>query len=168
MKKLVFVFTLIVFVTTMTGIALTATNIFPDFKSKDLEGNEVSQEIFTNKKLTMINFWGTYCPPCIAEMPELGELGRSMPDDTQLIGIVIDVADKRTFEKARQITQKAKADFPNLLVSREMAPYLQTIAAVPTTIFVDAQGKVVGQPIVGSRSGKAYREEVEKALKLLP
>ena len=168
MKKLVIVLTLIVLATAMAVVAFTAVNIFPDFKSNDLEGNEVSQEIFTNKKLTMINFWGTYCPPCIEEMPELGELGRSMPEGAQLVGIVIDVGDKRTPEKARQITQKAKADFPNLLVSREMAPYLQTIAAVPTTIFVDAQGNVVGKPIVGSRSGKAYREEVEKALKLLP
>ncbi|MDL2263763.1 TlpA family protein disulfide reductase [Synergistaceae bacterium OttesenSCG-928-I11] len=167
MRKFAFVITLAVLAIAMAGTAFAA-DAFPAFKSYNLAGEEVSQEIFAGKKLTMINFWGTYCPPCISEMPDLGELGRSMPEGTQLVGIVIDVGDKETFEKAIEITKTANADFPNILISQEMIPYLETIVAVPTTIFVDAQGNVIGEPIVGSRSGKAYRGEVEKALKLLP
>lgn len=167
MRKFVFALTLFALVITMACAAFAA-DVFPAFKSYNLEGKEVTQEIFAGKKLTMINFWGTYCPPCIDEMPELGELGRSMPEGTQLVGIVIDVGDKETFEKALKITQGAKADFANVLISQEMVPYLETIVAVPTTIFVDAKGKVIGKPVVGARSGKAYRKEVEKALKLLP
>ena len=167
MKKFVFALTLVMLIAAMAGVAFAAS-AFPAFKSYNLEGKEVTQEIFAGKKLTMINFWGTYCPPCIDEMPDLGELGRSMPEGTQLVGIVIDVGDEETFKEAVEITQDAKADFLNVLIAEEMIPFLETITAVPTTIFVDAQGNVVGQPIVGSRSEKAYREEVEKALKLLP
>ena len=167
MRKFVFALALVALVTAVTGAAFAA-DVFPAFKSYNLEGKEVSQEIFAGKKLTMINFWGTYCPPCIDEMPDLGELGRSMPEGTQLVGIVIDVGDEETFKEAIEITQDAKADFTNILIAEEMIPFLETITAVPTTIFVDAKGNVVGQPIVGSRSGEAYRKEVEKALKLLP
>lgn len=151
----------------MAGTAFAA-DAFPQFKSYNLAGEEASHAIFAEKKLTMINFWGTYCPPCIDEMPDLGELGRSMPEGAQLVGIVIDVNGKETLDKAIKITKTAKADFVNILISQEMLPYLETIMAVPTTIFVDAQGNVIGAPIVGSRPGKVYRQEVEKALELLP
>lgn len=167
MKKFVSAVALVFLVALAVVGAAMAADVFPAFKSYDIQGEEVSQEIFAGKKLTMINFWGTYCPPCIDEMPDLGNLGRSMPEGTQLLGIVIDISDKETLEEAHAIVGEAKADFPHLLVSEEMLPYLQTIVAVPTTIFVDAQGKVIGEPIVGSRSEKDYRAEVEKALKLL-
>lgn len=167
MKKFAFTITLAVLVAAMAGTAFAA-DAFPAFKSYNLAGEEVSQEVFAGKKLTMINFWGTYCPPCIGEMPDLGKLGRSMPEGTQLVGIVIDVGDKETFEEAIEITKNANADFTNILISHEMVPYLETIVGVPTTIFVDAKGNIVGNPIVGARSEKAYRQEIEKALKLLP
>ena len=46
---------------------------FPSFRAVDLQGNEVTKEIFAQKKITVVNIWGTFCPPCIGEMPELGD-----------------------------------------------------------------------------------------------
>ncbi|MCI8811517.1 MAG: TlpA family protein disulfide reductase, partial [Oscillibacter sp.] len=48
--------------------------IFITFEGTDLDGNTVSQEIFSQSKLTMVNVWATYCNPCLSEMPGLGEL----------------------------------------------------------------------------------------------
>lgn len=150
------------------AVAASAASVFPKFKANGLTGGEVSQEVFAGKKLTMINFWGMYCPPCIAEMPDLGRLGKSMPEGTQLMGIVIDVGgNKQKQEKALSILKKANADFPNVIMSPEMDAFTQTLVGVPTTIFVDAKGNIVGEPIVGSRSEKDYRDELAKALKLL-
>ncbi len=144
-----------------------AATVFPPFQSKNIHGEDVTNAIFAENKLTMVNLWGTFCPPCIDEMPDLGNLGRSMPEGTRLVGIVLDVQDRETLDDALEIVKDAKADFLNILPVSDMNDYLRTVSAVPTTIFVDAKGNVVGEPIVGSRSEKDYRKELEKALKLV-
>ena len=50
------------------------TPIYITFEGTDLEGNTVSQDAFSQSKLTMVNVWATYCNPCLSEMPGLGEL----------------------------------------------------------------------------------------------
>lgn len=151
----------------MAAAAMAATVAFPDFASRDLTGKEVSQEIFAGHKLTMVNFWGTYCGPCIDEMPDLGRLGKAMPEGTQLVGIVIDISDKKKLDAADAILKNAKAEFTNLIAVSDMNDYLETLVGVPTTIFVDGAGKIVGEPLVGSRSEADYRKELDKALKLV-
>jgi thiol-disulfide isomerase/thioredoxin len=144
--------------------ATEAATVFPEFSSKTIDGQAVSSAVFAEQKLTMINFWGTFCPPCIKEMPDLGRLGRSMPEGTRLIGIVLDVGDRETLSDAQQIRDETNADFLHILPVADMAPYLNTIAAVPTTIFVDSQGRIVGNPIVGSRSESDYRAALIRLL----
>ena len=151
-----------------TFASMEATTKFPEFKSKTSEGQDVTEAIFADKKLTMLNIWGTFCPPCIDEMPDLGKLGRTMPEGSQLIGLIIDVEDEETLELGKKILSESAADFLQILPVSDMNPYLQTVAAIPTTIFLDSQGNLVGEPLVGSRSEANYRAEVEKLLKLIP
>jgi thiol-disulfide isomerase/thioredoxin len=149
------------------GTALEAAELFPAFSSTTLDGKTVTNSIFADKKLTMVNIWATWCPPCLHEMPDLGELGRSMPEGTQLAGIILDVkeGDDDTIGEAKTILTKAKADFLQIFPVLAMNPLLKTVEAIPTTIFVDAQGKILGEPLVGSRDGASYRKEIEKILK---
>ncbi|MBE6091885.1 MAG: hypothetical protein E7201_01705 [Selenomonas ruminantium] len=49
-----------------------------------------------------------------------------------------------------KITSEAKADFVNLLPSEELMKYLEKVEAVPTTIFVDAEGNILGEAVVGA------------------
>ncbi len=59
-----------------------------EFSGVDMDGNEVSEEIFSKSKLTMVNVWATYCNPCLSEMPGLGELAKAYsPEEFQVIGI---------------------------------------------------------------------------------
>jgi hypothetical protein len=97
-------------------------------------------------------------------MPDLGVLGRAMPEGSQLVGIILDAEDSGAMEDAEKILTKAKADFLQVLPVQEMAPVLNEVNAIPTTIFVDSQGRIVGEPLVGSRSEDAYRGEIEKIL----
>jgi thiol-disulfide isomerase/thioredoxin len=144
-----------------------AAKVFPKFSSQGFKGEAVSDALFADATLTMLNIWATWCPPCVSEMPDLGRLGRSMPKGSQLAGIILDAGEPDAMSDADGILTKAQADFLQILPSEEMRPVLEEIDAIPTTLFVDSQGRIVGKPLVGSRSEEAYRAEIEKLLESL-
>lgn len=133
----------------------------PDFATVDLEGNAVTQEVFSQAEVTVVNIWGTFCPPCIAEMPELAGWAREMGDDAQLIGIVCDyyAGDDATLEQARGILDDSGADFVNLAADSSLEDFLSQFMFVPTTLLVDREGAVIGEPIVGADVA-GYRQAV--------
>lgn len=63
----------------------------PEFATHDIMGNEVTNEVFKDAELTVVNVWGTFCGPCIEEMPDLQTLFEKYSGKVQLIGIVGDV-----------------------------------------------------------------------------
>jgi len=145
-------------------------NAFPAFSALDLNGNTVTNDIFAGKDLTVINIWGTFCGPCINEMPELGEWSRSMPENVQIIGLVSDLytaEDAETLETARMICEKAGVDYVNLVAEQEFMELLSGVVGVPTTIFVDGTGAIVGEPVVGAYVD-GYKQFVEDYLNALP
>lgn len=178
MKKfrlLVSLMMLVVSFAVFTGCGAEETNSgsyskvnFSQFSTRDLNGNEVTQDIFADKKLTVINVWGTFCPPCIGEMPALGQLARDFADrDVQVVGLIIDVSganDKAHLDSARKVVTEANADFVNIYPDQNLKDALQEVDAVPTTFFVDSQGKMVGMPVIGA-DVEQYREFIENYLK---
>ena len=65
------------------------------FDTSDLDGNKVTEALFADNRVTMINIWGTFCPPCIREMPDLGQLSTDYKaKGVQLVGVVIDALDR--------------------------------------------------------------------------
>ncbi|GHS99652.1 hypothetical protein AGMMS50276_23680 [Synergistales bacterium] len=144
-----------------------AAEPFPAFSSKTISGEDIDNGVFAGAKITMVNIWATWCPPCVYEMPDLGELGRSMPKGSRLVGFLIDAApsDTKVISKALNILKKSNADFTQILLTKDIKPYLEkNIEAIPTTIFVNSKGEIVGKPLVGSRPGREYRAEVESLL----
>lgn len=142
-------------------------NKFPAFTTVDIDGNPVTQDIFKGKKVTVVNIWGTFCPPCIEEMPELGRWAIEMPSDAQIIGIVCDIGDKndkKTINKAKKITAEANVKFVNIIPNDEIMNYLERVEAVPTTIFVDSEGKIIGETVVGADVLK-YQALLQRYLK---
>lgn len=140
--------------------------LFPSFTAADLNGNSVTESIFSEKDLTVLNIWGTFCGPCIGEMPELGEWAKEMPDNVQMLGLIIDINgedDTEHLDLAVDITQKAGADFTNLIANADFAPILRDVIGVPTTLFIDGDGKIVGDPIVGA-DVEGYKQFVEEYL----
>ena len=145
--------------------ASPVAQVVPNFTTKTITGATVTNEIFASKKITMINIWGTFCPPCIGEMPELGEMARNLPADAQIIGLVCN-ADENSYnqiEEALRITQESGANFVNLLLNDELAKFIENVEAVPTTIFVNSKGEVVGNAIIGA-DVDGYKDELEKLL----
>ena len=90
----------------LAGAALFAQSV--SFSSADLDKNKITDEIFSAADVTVVNVWGTFCPPCIREMPELAEWQKSMPKNVQIIGIVCDV---NSTDDAKGNSQKSRRDF---------------------------------------------------------
>ena len=149
-----------------TAQASPVANKVPAFMTITVNGDTVTNEIFAAKKITVVNIWGTFCPPCIAEMPELGEMARTLPADAQVVGLVCNVSadEANMIQKARQILNKAGADFVNIVPEKQLMNFISGVEAVPTTIFVNSKGEVVGKAIIGANV-KGYKDELEKLLK---
>ena len=135
------------------------------FEAQDMEGNGVSQDVFSKSRLTMVNVWATYCNPCLREMPGLGELaGEYAQEDFQIIGIISDVqegADQRMLDMAAELIEKTGADYPHLLLNESLyRGLLKDVTAVPTTFFINKDGEIL-ETVVGSMEKSDWKEKVD-------
>lgn len=139
--------------------------VFGTFESETLEGDAVSDDIFSKADLTMVNIWGTFCGPCIREMPDLGELSREYADKgVQVVGLVSDVGEAKN-EKAEEIVSTTKADYTHIVASQDlMSGILGSVNVVPTTIFVDKEGNQVGDVYTGARDKAEWAGIIDKLL----
>lgn len=138
------------------------------FEARDLEGNTVSEAVFTESKLTMVNVWATYCNPCLSEMPGLGELaGEYDADEFQIIGIISDVqegADTDATEYASSLVTQTGAAYTHLLLNESLfRSMLSGVSAVPTTFFVDGKGEVL-DTVVGAMDKESWKEKINGLL----
>ena len=137
----------------------------PHFTATTIDGDTVTDEIFAAKKITVVNIWGTFCPPCIAEMPELGEMARTLPDDAQIVGLVCDATENSPqIQAAQKIVREADANFVNIVPDENLTKFISGVEVVPTTIFINGNGEVVGKVILGADLA-GYKDELEKLLR---
>lgn len=120
------------------------------FTATTLDGGTFTQEDIAAKDVTVINFWGTFCSPCVAEMPDLAAFAKALPDNVQLITVCIDALDDPDGAKALL----AQAGYEGVtLVSGDgdFQKVFDDVQAFPTTIFVDSKGNPVGKEILGGQ-----------------
>lgn len=110
-----------------------------DFKLKDLNGKDVSLSDFKGKKL-MLNFWASWCRPCMSEMPDIQKLYNETKDSDLVILAVNLSEDKATVKSFADIN---KYNFTILLDSEENVGRQYTITAIPTTFFIDKEGNII-------------------------
>ena len=134
------------------------------FETTDLNGNAVSSaDLFAGHKVTMINLWATWCTYCKQEMPELEEFSKELAEkDCQIIGICTDLDDDNV-QQAIKILEDNGVTYTNIKQTDELAQMLLTVG-LPTTYFVDSEGRVLTVPVRGAYFDN-YREKIEEALK---
>ncbi len=145
--------------------------ILSTFTADTLDGEQVDQTLFAEDTLTMVNVWGTFCGPCISEMPDLAELAEEYEDkDVRIIGLVADVLDsdgqfsESQLETAREIVESTDADYVHLLPSPDLQGLLAQISSLPTTFFVDSTGAQVGTAYLGAKDKEDWADIIEQTL----
>lgn len=138
-------------------------NAFVTFEGKDFEGNDVSNDLFKNNELTLVNVWGTNCGPCLEEIPYLQEINDELADEgLQIVGFL--TGGESYKDEAVEILGMLEADYTNVIVPDEVFRKLG-IQYIPTSFLVDSEGNVVEKRIVGALTKEKYLEKINKHLK---
>ncbi|MGB7436192.1 MAG: TlpA disulfide reductase family protein [Candidatus Acidiferrum sp.] len=133
----------------------------PDFKTKDLDGKDLSLDA-SKGKVILLNFWATWCGPCRAEIPGLIELQTKYKDRLQIIGMVVDEDDEANL---RDVVKTAGINYPVALTTPEVRMAYGGITALPTVFVISPEGRVV-QKHVGLFNPALYDTEVRALLGL--
>lgn len=110
-------------------------------------------------KTLLINFWATWCPPCVAEMPELVELQTEMaPQNLQIVGIGIDSP-----TNIRQFAEKFQISYPLLIAGMEGTELSRQFGnqggGLPFTVLIGRDGRV-RQTYIGRLDMKKVRADL--------
>ena len=108
------------------------------FDLADTQGNRHRLADYKGRWVVM-NFWATWCVPCIQEIPEISAFRRDHPE-VAVIGIAIDVQDEA---KVRAFAKKVGHDYALVLSNDAVEGQLGAPKALPTTRIYDPSGKVV-------------------------
>lgn len=141
------------------------------FEAFTIDGEEMTSDIFSRSRLTMVNVWATYCNPCLREMPGLGELASEYEtEDFQLIGIISDVmdgSDEEALGNAQYLIRETGASYPHLLLNESLYyGMLVDVSAVPTTFFFNSEGTLL-DTVVGSMEKEDWKEKIDELLEML-
>jgi thiol-disulfide isomerase/thioredoxin len=132
----------------------------------------VTNDVFADYEVTMVNIWASYCNPCVNEMPDLAELNGEYQDQGfQIVGIILDATDSKgsvddaVLADAMDIIESTGADYTHIIPSAAMlGAYLRNISSVPTTVFVNSEGGIIGSAYVGSRSKADWAAIIDEKL----
>lgn len=112
------------------------------FTATTITGEEITDKVFEDYDVTMVNVWATWCSPCVKEMPYLQELYAMLPDNANLVTICNDASTQE--ELALAILDDAGAEFDTIISNEEInSKIMSRISAFPTSIFVDRNGEII-------------------------
>ena len=125
-----------------------------DAKFSDLKGN-IIQLSDLRGKVILLNIWATWCPPCIAEMPDLQRLYDSFQDEN-LVYIFLSVDDNK--EQVKEFLERKEFTLPIYFPASSLPREIES-NTIPSTYVIDKQGRIVmkrkGMAKYNSRSFKA-------------
>ena len=102
----------------------------------DIDGKVVSLEDLKGKVI-FLNFWATWCPPCIAEMPNIAQLHEEMGDEVAFVMLSLD----DDFEKAKAFNKRKGFNLPIYALASPL-PAMYESSAIPTTYVLAAAGNL--------------------------
>ena len=147
----------------------TGVGVFRDFKGKDLDGNDVDDSLFAKNKVTVVNFWFSGCKPCVGELSKLNELNETLKEmGGEVVGINTDTLDNNEagIKEAKEILKAQGASYKNLTFDSNstVGKYAGNIMAFPTTVLVDKDGNIVGEPFMGGIDDQSNYDQLMKQI----
>ena len=133
--------------------ALAATAAAAGFSFRDIAGRQHNLVDYRGKWV-LVNFWATWCPPCLAEIPDLIAL-HDKHKDTNLvvIGVAMDYNDPR---QVADFARNRRISYPVVLGNAGIAAQVGDVEGLPTTYLFNPQGKIVAYNV-----GPLTQKEVE-------
>lgn len=136
-------------------------SILPDFKIKDVNGNEVSLHSKFGKPI-VLNIWATWCGPCKVEMPYFQKAYEKYSDKIEFIMLNATTTRGETEEKVKSFIDERKFTFPIYYDANGEALRTLGIRAFPSTFLLSSEGE-----ILAATAGAVAEENLMEALKLL-
>lgn len=126
------------------------------FEFRDLQGQP--QRLADHRgKWVLVNFWATWCPPCLEEVPDLVALHEAhRQTDLVVIGVALDSTEK----SVREFVAKRKVSYPVVLGNYDLAEQVGEVEVLPTSYLYNPQGELVSY-----QAGGLSRESVESYIK---
>ena len=121
--------------TTVTEFPAAPSVVFKDGSGRTID---ISKQ---KGKVLFINFWATWCPPCIQEMPSINTLKKQL-NKKDILFLMVDVDDN--YKKSSKFMEKNKYDLP-VYTAVSSVPQEFLSGSIPTTVIIDKEGKVVGR-----------------------
>ncbi len=115
------------------------------FELPNLEGESVTLASLLGKKVTIVDIWGTWCPPCRQEIPHFVDLYEKYKGDgLEIVGLTYeqteDVKDAR--QKVKVFLETMEITYPLVLTDGAILEKIPNLVGFPTTLFLDSTGKV--------------------------
>ncbi len=135
----------------------------PDFTLKDLEGKSYTLSELKGK-VVLLDFWATWCKPCVVSIPHLNKLSlRFQEEEFLLLGINVDrfksISSLKRFVKQYEINYPVLADKSGKVAARYRA------FALPTSFLTNEEGRIAKRILGNSPTlQKELEEEIEKLL----
>jgi thiol-disulfide isomerase/thioredoxin len=144
-----------------------STGVFKGFKGKDLDGNDVDDSLFAKNKVTVVNFWFSGCKPCVGELSKLNELNEKLKEmGGEVVGINTLDNNEAGIKEAKEILKAQGASYKNLTFDSNstVGKYAGNIMAFPTTVLVDKDGNIVGEPFMGGIDDQSNYDQLMKQI----
>jgi thiol-disulfide isomerase/thioredoxin len=106
---------------------------------EDLDGHTFTTDDLLGK-VTLVNFWATWCGPCRAEIPDLVQLQARYPDHLQVIGVS---TDEGPTQIVKDFATEYGINYPVVMTTPELNQAFPGVMALPTSFIVDPEGRVV-------------------------
>ena len=113
--------------------------VVPAFTAQDLDGRPISSADWRGK-VTIVNFWATWCGPCRAEIPELIALQEKYRDRLQIIGVSVDEVSP---DIVKRFVANQNMNYPVVMTTPEIQRAFPGVTALPTSFVVDREVRVV-------------------------
>lgn len=148
---------------TISSVSKPVKDQAVNFTWVDVTGKTVSFKDYTNGKVVFLNFWGTWCPPCRREIPDIVTISNELKDkDFVVIGIALERGNNP--EKKLEAFMEANGiKYHNFLADKSLTEAYGGISSVPTTFIIDKNGKIV-EKIVGMQTKEKFMQSINKVL----
>ncbi len=137
-------------------LAITFNASASEFVFKDMQG-KVQRLSDYNGKWVLVNFWATWCPPCLEEIPDLVEMYNARKaTDFVIVGVAMSSSRDSVLSFAKQM----EISYPIVMGDDRIAAQIGRIDALPTSYLYDPSGKLVSY-----QAGMVTREAIENYIR---